>query len=67
MQIPVRLCGSARLEKNICPVVGLEVVARVCAKDAVLRVSEAPVGADVEDCTGKAWPGEVAADDRTVG
>jgi hypothetical protein len=66
MQIPIRLLRSARLEKNIRPVIGLEVVARVCAKNAGLRVSEAPVGAYVEDFALQARAGEVSAYDWTV-
>ena len=49
LQAALRLRGPRRLHEDVGAVVGAEVVARVGAEDARLRVGQAPVGAEVED------------------
>lgn len=49
LQPTARLRGSRSLQENVGSVVGLEIVASICAEDACLWIGDAPVGADVED------------------
>lgn len=49
LQATIWLRRPRSLQEDIRAVVGLEVIPRICAEDACLRVCDAPVSAHVED------------------
>lgn len=49
MQLPTRRLGPRRLDEDVRPIVGAEVVPRIGGEDARGGVDEAPVGAYIED------------------
>lgn len=63
MQIPIRLRWSTSLQEKVGTIICLQVIPRVGGEDAGLDISDAPIGADVQNLAAKARTGEVAAND----